>query len=156
MCIHSFILQQSFSQSISLPQEDNTGKIQQLFDEFAKSLVNSHSSPHRTSTAKKITVPVRRSSSAFPKPKTPTSSKLFASANGNISERRKSTGGIGTIASAGKSGESKVGYSNLTSSAHKKALSGSPVEFQPKFTKNPKYAHVRSTIPKAIIQKKKI
>jgi len=142
-------------QSTRLSQDDNMEKIQQCFGEFAKSLfINGHSSPHRTSTANKITVPVRRPSSAFSKPKTPIS-KLFALENGNISERRKSTGGIGNIASAGKSGESKVGYSNLTST-RKKALLGSSVEFQPKFTKNPKYAHVRSTIPKAISQKKKI
>lgn len=87
-----------------------------------------------------------------------TSSKLLATENGNISERRKSTGGIGTSAAiVGKSGKStKVdnSVSNLNVSACNKAP-GPSSEYQPKFTKNPKYAHVQSTIPK-IIQKKKL
>lgn len=85
-----------------------------------------------------------------------TSSKLVAIETGNIFERRRSTGGIGTsAATAGKFGKStKVGHSNLNLSACNKGSPGSSLEYQPKFTKNPKYAHVQSTIPK-IIQKKK-
>ncbi|XP_071555386.1 uncharacterized protein [Temnothorax nylanderi] len=122
-----------------------------------------HSSPHRTSTMNitKVLPNIGRSSSAFPK--IPTSPKLLTTESGNISARRKSTGGIGTKASIGKSNKSKMDYSvtqngssNLTLLAHNKVSPGSSVEFQPKFTKNPKYAHIQSTIPKAISQKKKM
>ncbi|XP_024870471.1 uncharacterized protein LOC112453776 isoform X2 [Temnothorax curvispinosus] len=122
-----------------------------------------HSSPHRTSTMNKTKVlpNICRSSSAFPK--MPTSPKLLTTESGNIFARRKSTGGIGTKASIGKSNKSKLDYSitqngssNLTLLAHNKVSPGSSVEFQPKVTKNPKYAHVQSTIPKAISQKKKM
>ncbi|XP_071633980.1 uncharacterized protein [Temnothorax longispinosus] len=122
-----------------------------------------HSSPHRSSIINKTKVlpNICRSSSAFPK--MPTSPKLLTTESGNISARRKSTGGIGTKASIGKSNKSKLDYSitqngssNLTLLAHNKVSPGSSVEFQPKVTKNPKYAHVQSTIPKAISQKKKM
>ncbi|XP_011697229.1 PREDICTED: uncharacterized protein LOC105455534 [Wasmannia auropunctata] len=148
-------LEQSFPQSRIV-----TPKVQQT------PLIFGYSNSYRTSTANKtrVSTNIRRSSTVFPK--TPTSSKLFVTEKGNGSERRKSTGAIGSNASGftGKSSEStKVGpsISNLTLSPNNKAspcnkTSPSSSEFRPKFTKNPKYAHVRSTIPKAISQRKKI
>lgn len=109
----------------------------------------------RTSTMNKTKVPTNIGKSSISGSQT--SSKLIAIETGNISERRRSTGGIGTsAATAGKFGKStKVGHSsNLNLSACNKGSPGPSLEYQPKFTKNPKYAHVQSTIPK-IIQKKK-
>jgi len=147
--MHLFILQQSFSQS-KLSKEI-TAKIQQL------SLTHGRSSPHRVSTINKTkSTNIRKSTTVFSK--TPTPSKLFATENKNVSERRKSTGAVGTKAvPTGKSGESikdRHSVSNLTISPCKASPGLS--EFRPKYTKNPKYAHIRSTIPKAINKKKKI
>lgn len=141
--IHSFILQLSFLQS----PKKVTAKIRHL------SLTNGRSSPHCTSITNtaKVSTNTRKSSSAFSK--TLISSKLLVK-NENTFERRKSTGGIGINVPVGKSGEPKV-TSNMTLSTCNKTSPGLSVEFQPKFTKNPKYAHVRSTIPKAIINQKK-
>jgi len=146
--MHLFILQQSFSQSTKLSKEV-TAKVQQ------SSLTNGRSSPHRVSTINKTKLTtIRKSNTVFSKTSTP--SKLFATENGNISERRKSTGAVGTNAAlTGKSGKSikdRHSISNLTLSPCK----ASDSEFRPKYTKNPKYAHIRSTIPKAMNQKKQM
>lgn len=140
----SFILQQSFLQSIRSPKNIKV-KVQQ------SSLIHGR---HRTSTTNetKILTNTRKSNSAS---KAIKSSKLVTK-NGNAFERRKSTGGIGTNARVEKSGEHKVNCSipNTTLSCNKTSPGSSEFPNQPKFTKNPKYAHVRSTIPKAIQRKK--
>ncbi|XP_039311021.1 uncharacterized protein LOC105200364 [Solenopsis invicta] len=131
------------------------------------SLTNSYSSPRRTSTINKTRVSTNACKSSSNLSGTPTSSKMLATENKNIFERRKSTGGIGANAVAPeKSGTStpkmdtsnrshnqSVSIMNLSTSSK---ISPSVANRPHKFTKNPKYAHVRSTIPKAISQKKKI
>lgn len=148
LCTHSFILQQLFLQSKkSKSPKKVTTKIQQV------SLTNGCSPLNCTSIINKAKVSTDTCKSNSTSFKTLTSSKLFVK-NGKTFERRKSTGGMGINASAGKSGESQM-ISNTTLSTSNKTSPRLPAEFQPKFTKNPKYAHVRSTIPRAVNQRKK-
>ncbi|XP_011877372.1 PREDICTED: uncharacterized protein LOC105567260 [Vollenhovia emeryi] len=122
-----------------------------------QSLSNGHSSLRHTPITNKPKVsPNSRKSSSF-LPRTSTSSKL--SVKENISARRKSTDGIRTNASAEISVKSKVSRSTLnmnTLSPRTKTSPSSSAEFQPKLTKNPKYAHINSIISKQISQKNKI
>ncbi|XP_012523301.1 uncharacterized protein LOC105829175 [Monomorium pharaonis] len=146
-------LEQSFPQGF--PND-----VQQL------SSISNYSSPRRISTIKKTKVPsnTNRRSSVMSS-RTPTPSKLFPVENGTMLERRKSTGGIRiNVAIEGKSARSiKVTETSnqnsqqiMNLSGSSKASPGLSTEVQPKFKKNPKYAHIKSTIPKVISQKKKI
>ncbi|XP_011632666.1 uncharacterized protein LOC105424236 [Pogonomyrmex barbatus] len=108
---------------------------------------NSQFSSHRTPNMNKTKISnnIRRSSTAFSV--TPRfSRRLLSLDNGSISERRKSTGQIGSNdVTVGKSIKMDFNASPRSSS-----------DYQPKFTKNPKYAHVQSTIPKVLSKKKKL
>ncbi|XP_067211417.1 uncharacterized protein [Linepithema humile] len=96
-----------------------------------------------------LSTTIRRSITVFSG--TPTSSRSSSIDRENTCDRRNSTG----IAISGKLSESKkLGHSmsNLNLSLCNKVSSDSI----PKRTKNPKYAHVQSTIPKPIQTKKKM
>ncbi|KYN08806.1 EF-hand calcium-binding domain-containing protein 1 [Cyphomyrmex costatus] len=139
-------LEQSFSQLTNSPREV-TAKAKK------SCLVNRHRSPDYVSVQTKTSINNHRSSSTSSK--TSNSSKQLAKENTCISERRKSTGAIGKVTPVKKSNEStnvNNSVSSMDFSPYKPVESS---EYRPKFTKNPKYAHVRSTIPKAISQKKK-
>ncbi|XP_018371608.1 PREDICTED: uncharacterized protein LOC108766681 [Trachymyrmex cornetzi] len=141
-------LEHSFLQLTRSPKEV-TSKAQK------SSLINSYSNSSGISIKTRTSLNNRKSN--ITSPKTPNSSKQFATKD-SVSERRKSTGAIGNITCVKKSNEStKVNQSssvsNIDLSPYKPVGSS---DYRPKFTKNPKYAHVRSTIPKAINQKKKL
>jgi len=117
------------------------------------SLINSYSSSSGISIKTRTSVNNHKSSTISPK--TPNSSKQHATKDSTF-ERRKSIGAIENATPVKKSNEStKVCHSvsNIDLSPYKPVDSS---DYRPKFTKNPKYAHVRSTIPKAISQKKKL
>ncbi|XP_018307975.1 uncharacterized protein [Mycetomoellerius zeteki] len=136
-------LEQSFSQLTKSPKEV-TIKAQKSF------LVNNSSNGISIKIGTSVD---NRPSTASSK--TPNSSKQHTTDNKSSFERRKSTGAIGNATPVRKSGESiKVcnSISSVDLSPYKPVRSS---DYRPKFTKNPKYAHIQSTIPKAISQKKK-
>ncbi|KYN36211.1 hypothetical protein ALC56_09171 [Trachymyrmex septentrionalis] len=117
------------------------------------SLINSYSNSSGISVKTRTSANNHKPSTTSPK--TPNSSKQHAMKD-SIFERRKSVGAIANVTPVKKSNEStKVCHSvsNVDLSPYKPVGSS---DYRPKFTKNPKYAHVRSTIPKAISQKKKL
>ncbi|XP_011057630.1 PREDICTED: uncharacterized protein LOC105147944 [Acromyrmex echinatior] len=139
-------LEQSFLQ-LTRSSKEVTPKVQK------SSLINSYSSSSGISIKTRTLINNCKSSTISPK--TPNSSKQHATKD-SIFERRKSIGAIGNATPVKKSNEStKVCHSisNINLSPYKSVSSS---DYRPKFTKNPKYAHVRSTIPKAINQKKKL
>lgn len=108
---------------------------------------------NRTSTIiKKGPTKIRRSLTTFSGPSV--SSKLHVvEKEDTLVDRRKSTGGMAYNITPKKLGSTKMDYSISKLNGFCNKVSPGSI---PKLTKNPKYAHVKSTIPKPIsITKKK-
>ncbi|KAL0120912.1 hypothetical protein PUN28_008542 [Cardiocondyla obscurior] len=117
-------------------------------------LKNISASSYRTSTtSKKIPINIRKSNSTSIANGT---SNMLGIQSENVIKRRKSTGGIEiNNTPVKKFCESKADHSNTTLSSIKTVSPIASPTFKPKIAKNPKYAHIQSTIPKPINAKKK-
>ncbi|XP_070168054.1 uncharacterized protein [Polyergus mexicanus] len=125
---------------------------QQLTKQPQQSLSSGLLNFNRTSTiTKKGPTKIRRSLTTFSGPLVP--SKLHVvEKEDTLADRRKSTGGMAYNVTPKKLGSTKMDYSISKLNVLCNKVSPGSI---PKLTKNPKYAHVKSTIPKPISITKK-